>query len=134
MSELKRKIMVVDDEPTTCEIIRYFLSDQYEVIIKESGSDAMDWLEHGNEPDLIISDINMPGMNGRMFLKAIRSSLLFKEIPLVMLSGSEDSKVRIDCLNLGADDFIVKPFNPEELKSRVQRILGRIQRYSVNIN
>lgn len=124
----KKTILVIDDEPSTGVIIKHFLEEDFEVIVKEDGTDAMLWLEQGNEPDLIISDLSMPQMDGYDFVSSIRASLLFGDIPIIVLSGSEDSAVRIKCLELGADDFIVKPFNPRELKARVAGILRRFQK------
>jgi DNA-binding response OmpR family regulator len=124
----KKTILIVDDEPTTGLILQHFLEDNYSVVLKEDGAEAVSWLEKGNEPDLIISDLQMPGMDGKDFVKAIRASFLFREIPLIVLSGAEDSSVRISCIEMGADDFIVKPFNPAEVKARISGILRRVEK------
>ncbi|MEA3317513.1 MAG: response regulator, partial [Bacteroidota bacterium] len=80
----------------------------------------MNWLQKGNMPNLIVVDIEMPNMNGYEFLKLVKASGFFKEIPVIMLSGVDSSDERVKCLKLGAKDFIVKPFNPEELELKVE--------------
>lgn len=101
------------------------MSKTYEVITKSDGMEGIDWLEKGNMPDLIVADIQMPNMNGYDFIKNIRSSGYFKDIPLIMLSGIESSQEKVKCLKLGANDYMVKPFNPEELAVRIEILLAR---------
>ena len=87
----------------------------------------MIWLYQGNLPDIIIADINMPILNGQDFIAEIKSSGLFANIPLVMLSGVDKSETRISCLEAGADDFMIKPFNPRELEARLNSIMRRVK-------
>ena len=95
--------------------------------IAHNGQDALDKLEkESTYPDLIFMDINMPLMNGLEFIKHLRASKLFKDIPLVMLSGKDESSNKILCLRNGADDYMVKPFNPEELAIRLNKMIRRI--------
>ncbi|MEG1634125.1 MAG: response regulator, partial [Rikenellaceae bacterium] len=74
-------------------------------------------------PDLIISDILMPNMRGDVFLSLIKDNPAYKQIPVIILSGEDSSNERVRLLQNGADDYIVKPFNPLELKIRVNRLL-----------
>ena len=111
---MKKKILVVDDEKTTCLLLENVLSE-YTVIIKNSGIEALTWLEN-NLPDLIITDIQMPEISGFDILKEIRLRGFTKHTPVIMLSGNTESKERIKCYQLGAQDYLIKPFNPEELK------------------
>ena len=74
-------------------------------------------------PDLIISDIRMPEMRGDEFLAYLKLNELFKQIPVVMLSSEDSTSERIRLLEEGAEDYIVKPFNPMELKIRIKKIL-----------
>jgi DNA-binding response OmpR family regulator len=110
---MKKKILVVDDEQTTCLLLENFLSD-YQVVTKNSGAEALIWLE-SNLPNLIITDIQMPKMDGFEFLKEVRLKGFTKHTPVIMLSGNTESKERIKCYKLGAQDYLTKPFNPEEL-------------------
>lgn len=80
-------------------------------------------LNEGNIPDLIISDIRMPLMTGDEFLRYMKNNELFKSIPIVMLSSEESTTERIRLLEEGAEDYILKPFNPLELKVRIKKII-----------
>jgi DNA-binding response OmpR family regulator len=119
---MKKKILVVDDELTTCVLLEHFLSTQYDVISKDSALEALKWLEI-NLPDLIISDIQMTNMDGFEFLKEVRLKGYTKHTPIIMLSGRTDSKERIKSYQLGAQDYLTKPFNPEELEELVKKNL-----------
>jgi DNA-binding response OmpR family regulator len=119
---MKKKILVVDDEQTTCVLLENFLSTDYQVVTRNSGIEALAWLEN-NLPDLIISDIQMPKMNGFEFLKEVRLIGFTKHTPVIMLSGRTESKERIKCYQLGAQDYLTKPFNPEELKEVTRKNL-----------
>ena len=83
----------------------------------------MQWLFEGNRPNLIVLDIWMPGMSGDEFLSFIKQNGLYKDIPVLILSGEESSDFRIKMLEEGAADFILKPFNPQELKVRIRKVL-----------
>ncbi|WP_229244008.1 response regulator transcription factor [Emticicia sp. CRIBPO] len=126
-------LLIIDDEPSTRKILEHFLSTDYKITLKSDGMEAMAWLEEGNETSLILADLNMPNLNGREFTKVLRSSNLFGDIPVIILSGSDQSKDRIECLNLGADDFMIKPFNPEEVKAKIRAILRRMNSLKKNI-
>jgi Response regulator containing CheY-like receiver, AAA-type ATPase, and DNA-binding domains len=119
---MKKKILVVDDEQSICLILENFLSEQYEIVSQNDALQALEWLE-GNLPDLIICDIQMPGLDGYQFLEKVRQRGYTKHTPIIMLSGSEGSKERIKCYKLGAQDFLMKPFNPEELEEIIKKNL-----------
>ncbi|MEO1051202.1 MAG: response regulator [Bacteroidota bacterium] len=125
----KRKILVAEDDRGIRMILEHFLTKEFEVITKVDGVEALNWLQAGNIPDLIIADIMMPNLDGYDILQNIRTSGFFRNIPVIMLSGLEDSKERIKCLKMGADDYLVKPFNPEELKLRIENIFRRMTAY-----
>ena len=82
-------------------------------------------MHEGHIPDLIISDVYMPEMNGNQFIQHLKSSSMFSSIPIIVLSSMENSGDRIKLLENGADDFILKPFNPQELKIRVRNTLRK---------
>jgi DNA-binding response OmpR family regulator len=119
---MKKKILVVDDEVTICLILENFLSKNYEVVSFQDSIEALKWLE-GNIPDLIISDIQMTNMDGFEFLTKLRQRGFTKHTPFIMLSGKSESKERIKCYRLGAQDYLTKPFNPEELDELVKKNL-----------
>lgn len=119
---MKKKILVVDDEISICLLLENFLSQDYDVVSLNNGFDALEWLE-GNLPDLIISDIQMPKMDGYEFLTNVRKRGFTKHTPVLMLSARAESKERIKCYKLGAQDYLTKPFNPEELEELVKKNL-----------
>jgi len=123
---MKKKILVLEDAPSIQKILELVLNKEYEIITKNDGQEGLEWLQEGNHPDLIISDVNMPNMSGEEFLKQIKVSAFFQSIPVIMLSGIENSAERIKMLKLGADDYMIKPFNPEELKLKVEILLSRV--------
>jgi DNA-binding response OmpR family regulator len=86
-------------------------------------------LEAGNFPDLIISDLQMPEMNGFEFLEKVKNSGFFDEVPIMILSGGELSNDKIKCFQLGAEDYVVKPFNPSEVIARINRRLEVKERF-----
>lgn len=112
---MKKKILVVDDEKSICLLLENFLSQDYDVVSIDDGLEALIWLEE-NLPDLIISDIQMTKMDGYEFLSNVRKRGFTKHTPIIMLSGKSESKERIKCYRLGAQDYLTKPFNPEELE------------------
>lgn len=119
---MKQKILVIDDEYTIRLLLENLLSKKYEVITRADGQEALEWLED-NLPHLIICDIQMPKMDGFEFLEKLRKRGFTKHTPVIMLSASESSRDRVKCYRLGSQDFLVKPFNPEELGELVRKNL-----------
>ncbi|PKP42565.1 MAG: two-component system response regulator [Bacteroidetes bacterium HGW-Bacteroidetes-10] len=120
---MKKKVLIVDDKQTIAKIIQVYIADTFECIYFDDPIKAIAWLQESNMPDLIISDINMPNMNGVEFLDYIKKNDLFKSIPFVILSGEDSTSQKIELLEKGADDYISKPFNPMELKVRLKKII-----------
>ena len=118
-----KKILIVDDKPSISKLIVQFLSRNYDVVSREDGLQALAWLHEGNLPDVIVTDLNMPNMDGFEFIIRVKESGYFSEIPIIVLSSKESSSDRVKCLKLGAEDYIMKPFNPEELEIRIERAL-----------
>ena len=120
------KILIVEDDLYMQAILKEFLSATYEIVISQDGMEALAFMQSGNVPDLIISDLNTPKLNGLELITQVKVSDFFKSIPIIILSGEDSSEKRIKCLDSGADDFIVKPFNPAELEARIRVVLRRI--------
>ena len=127
------RILVVEDDQYMQAILKEFLSAKYEVEIQSNGMEALDFLQNGNIPDLIIADLNTPKLNGLALIEQMKVSDFFNTIPVIILSGEESSVKRIECLNSGADDFIVKPFNPAELDARIGVILRRMGKLMLSL-
>ena len=120
---MKKKLLVIDDERTIRVLLENFLKE-YVVTTKNDGLEGLSWLQEGNMPDLIVADIQMPNLDGYEFVKQIRASGYFKDIPLIVLSGIESTAEKVKCLKLGANDYLVKPFNPEELALRIELLIS----------
>lgn len=123
--DTKPQILVVDDKPEIAKVIKIQMSLEYDVIYFSRPIEALSWLHSEHIPQLIISDVYMPEMNGFEFLQSLKNSSMFTSIPVIVLSSLENSGERIKLLEIGADDFILKPFNPQELKIRVRNILRK---------
>lgn len=120
------KILIVEDDLYMQAILKEFLNATYEIEICENGMDALTFMQSGNIPDLIISDLNTPKLSGHDLIEQVKTSDFFRSIPIIILSGEDSSEKRIKCLDSGADDFVVKPFNPAELAARIRVVLRRV--------
>ena len=121
----KHIIMVVDDEPAIGRLVRAKLqADGMSVISAGNGEDALRLLED-ERPDLIVLDVMMPGIDGFETLRRIRSGAFASQIPVIMLTARAGDADRLKGLNAGADDYMSKPFNPDELAARVTAVLRR---------
>ena len=120
---MKKKIVLIDDKISIAKVVSIYLSSEYELIYFENPIKAIEWLQKVDMPDLIISDIRMPEMRGDEFLSYMKKNELFESIPIIMLSSEESTTERIRLLEEGAVDYILKPFNPMELKVRIKKII-----------
>lgn len=121
MNEL---ILVVDDEPKIVKLARDYLEKGgYQVVTAVNGKDAVATARH-EQPDLIVLDLNLPGMDGLDVCRQLRRE---SAVPIIMLTARIDETDRLIGLELGADDYIVKPFSPRELVARVRAVLRRVQ-------
>lgn len=123
MSEKLKQVLVIDDEPIMRKLLMQILKDKHEVILKENGREALEWMYSGHIPDLVVADLNMPEIDGFEYIEKVRESGFFSDVPLIVLSGEESSAERIKCLKLGANDYLIKPFNPEELGLRIDNLI-----------
>jgi DNA-binding response OmpR family regulator len=115
-------VLVVDDEPMVREVVaKYLQIDGFEVHEAADGDEAMLWLDD-HQPDLVVLDIMLPGSDGLSVLRHIRS---IGDVPVILLTARADEVDRIVGLELGADDYVVKPFSPRELTARVRTVLRR---------
>lgn len=133
MTEMKtdhHRILIVDDEERMVRFIRLNLEhDGFEVVEAYRGSQAIDRLRD-SLPDLVLLDVMMPDLDGFEVLKMIRE---FSSVPVIMLTAKSEEDDRVKGLELGADDYITKPFSPRELVSRVKAVLRRLESVSGNI-
>jgi len=116
------KILIVDDDRNICELLRLYLSHEgYDLVFASNGSEAMD--RFGEEsPDLIILDIMLPLITGWEVCKMIRTR---SNVPILMVTAKDTTDDKVGGLEMGADDYVVKPFDPKEVTARVKALLRR---------
>jgi DNA-binding response OmpR family regulator len=115
-------ILIIEDEPELVKVVRSYLEQaNYEVLTAYRGDSGLSMWEHKN-PDLVILDLNLPGMDGLDVAREIRRK---SETPIIILTARVEETDRLIGLELGADDYIVKPFSPRELVARVRAVLRR---------
>lgn len=120
----KPKILIVDDEPEIRDIIREVLEEHFEVIEAKDGKQAVD-LAQRSIPDIILMDVMMPEMDGIAATESIRSMVTTRHIPILMLTAANTKDYRIRAFGYGVDQFVGKPFDFEELVSRVLSVYKR---------
>ena len=108
-------------------ILEHYFGAEYQVVTKANGPEAIEWLESGNRPAAIVADYSMPVMNGASFIQRVRADKAYPSVPLIILSGKDSSSIKIECLKMGADDYQIKPFSPEELSLRLHNLLNRVR-------
>ena len=130
MESLSDKILIVDDDENISEILNMYLeSSGYTTKIASTGKRAQElFLEYN--PNLVLLDVMIPGIDGIDVLKWVRKQ---GEVPVIMLTAKSEEMDKIMGLNIGADDYVTKPFNPMELIARVNSQLRRYSKY-LNIN
>jgi DNA-binding NarL/FixJ family response regulator len=123
-----RRLLLIDDDPNLILLVKDYLEFRgYEVITAENGREALEVLEQ-DVPDMIICDVMMPEMDGYSLVSAIRSDPKTSWIPVLFLSAKGQSQDRVKGLNIGADVYMVKPFEPEELVAQVESSLKQASR------
>jgi two-component system alkaline phosphatase synthesis response regulator PhoP len=121
----RKRILVVDDEIYIVHILEFTLTmEGYEVLTAADGEEALRRLEQ-DRPDLVVLDIMMPKVDGYEVLRRIRADEEFRQLPVILLSAKGRPLDRETGLDIGADDYIVKPFSPRRLLEKIQDLLER---------
>lgn len=128
---MKNIILVVDDDKTNLTLAQKILLSQYRIAATNSGKAALKYLEH-NHPDLILLDINMPEMDGFEVMEQIRGDKRTADIPIIFLTADDKADTEIRCFQMGAMDFVRKPFIPDVLMSRVSKTI-ELEQYRNNL-
>jgi OmpR family response regulator RpaB len=124
-TQRKERILVVDDEASIRRILETRLSMiGYDVVTASDGEEALD-VFHSQDPDLVVLDVMMPKLDGYGVCQELRKE---SDIPIIMLTALGDVADRITGLELGADDYVVKPFSPKELEARIRSVLRRVEK------
>lgn len=128
---MKKVILIVDDDLSILKLLNFILSKDYDIVVKTNGFDALEWLENGNLPELIISDLAMPTFDGQAFVKNVKISGFYGDIPVVLLSAAHDLDDQVSAMPFQVEAYLHKPFNPTMLKTEISKIL---QVYDVHNN
>ena len=118
-----KRVLVVDDDVKTVELVKLYLNrDGYRVLTAYDGTEALRLAREGH-PDLIVLDLMLPGIDGLEICRTLRSE---SDVPIIMLTARTTEGDRLTGLDLGADDYVPKPFSPKELAARVRAVLRRL--------
>jgi DNA-binding response OmpR family regulator len=122
------KILVVDDDPDIRDVLKLTLSEEnYEVLEAGDGEKALKMIET-KLPNLVLLDYNIPKMDGGEVCRRVKKDILMRHLPIIMVTGKGDINDKVVGIDAGADDYIVKPFEPKELLARIRMILRRTER------
>lgn len=120
---MSKSVLIVDDDVKTVELVKLYLNrDGYKVLTAYDGIEALRLAREGH-PDLIILDLMLPGMDGLQVCRTLRTE---SDVPIIMLTARTTEEDRLTGLDLGADDYVTKPFSPRELAARVRAVLRRL--------
>ena len=111
---MNKKILIIDDDSGIRYVLERFLGHFFDVTAKPDGEKALTWMLR-NKPDLIITDLDMPNVNGIQFIRNIKTSLLLKDLKVIVISGHDNPGLKSLCKDLGIIEYYVKPFNPAVL-------------------
>jgi len=120
----KERIITIDDDPDILDVLNLTLSEFYEVEQASNGAEGIE-LVNKHIPNLIICDYMMPVMNGKEFCKHLKKDVLLQHIPVIMLTGKGEVHDMVGGIEAGADDYIIKPFDPDALLARIRMIMRR---------
>ncbi len=127
MPDLMKTILVVDDEPKIVKLVRDYLERAgFAVRVAGNGKDALSQAR-SEKPDLVILDLGLPQMDGLDVTRALRK---ISNVPIIMLTGRSEESDKLIGLELGADDYVTKPFSPKELVARVRVLFRRMENYA----
>jgi len=122
---MKKRVLVIDDDYPIRLLIQKVLEKDYEVYAFNNAASAMEHMEEKGNPDIIITDIKLPVIDGRLLLKNLKNSPIFGDIPVVIISSWNDYNTQMECEEAGASAYIAKPFNPDALISTLDEVLGK---------
>lgn len=124
----KSRVLLVDDDPDILDVLEITLSEEnYEILKAMDGEEALRIIK-SIPLDLVLLDYNMPKMNGREVCAKVKEDTLLQHLPIIMVTGKGELDDKVGGINAGADDYIVKPFEPKELLARIRMILRRTER------
>jgi DNA-binding response OmpR family regulator len=123
-TETRKRILVVEDQDDVAKMIARFLSDEFDVSIANNGLDGLALASQDPRPDLVITDVMMPKLDGVSMVKRLREKEPSRKIPVIFLTAKSDPMDIIAGIQVGARHYITKPFQIDELKKKVRKALG----------
>ncbi|MGP8320973.1 MAG: response regulator [Methanosarcinaceae archaeon] len=125
LSDTRQKVLIVDDELDALTALKRALeADNYNVVEAADGLSAIEMVKN-EKPDIVLLDLMMPEIDGIEVCRRLKSDPPYKHIPIIMLTAKGDTNDKIEGIEIGADDYITKPFNLNELKARIKMVLRR---------
>jgi DNA-binding response OmpR family regulator len=120
------KVLMVEDNESISDILSFILTrEKFAVELASDGREAQRRIEGGDPPDIVLLDVMLPYISGLQLVAIIRETPAWRGVPIIMLTGKSHENDIVGALNAGADDYIVKPFQPSELMARVRRLVQR---------
>ncbi len=123
-SPLATALLVDDDEDIAFLLRQLFLRDGFIVHTATNGRDAKEFIENSNPTDIVLTDLMLPYVSGFELITLIREDRHWKNVPIIVLSGKVTEGDAVRALNIGANDYVTKPYNPQELSARIRRHLN----------
>ena len=123
---LKGKVLIVDDEELNLQLIEAYLNEEYEIITAQSGTEALNKIIK-DRPDIVLLDIMMPQISGYDVCKSLKENDATRFIPVVMCTSLSGSEAKVKAIEIGADDFLTKPINRQELFARIRSLIKKKQ-------
>lgn len=120
---MKNKILIIDDDVIYCKILEMILCGQYILFMTKSSSEALAFFETKDVPDLVIADINLPGLAGLELILLIKQKLNNNKTPIIVISGMDDDNLKNELLQKGVSDFLTKPIDRHSLKEKIAELI-----------
>ena len=121
----KNRILVVDDDPATAQLVRdWFRGQAYEILDAPNGEVALE-MAAAQRPDLILLDLAMPGLDGITVARRLKAGAATRTIPIILLTACRDVNAKVEAFSAGADDYVTKPFEFEEVDARIRSMLRK---------
>jgi response regulator RpfG family c-di-GMP phosphodiesterase len=131
---MKKKILAIDDSKAIRFLLQTVLGKDFQVVTAPDGCTAMYWLSKRNIPDLIISDPQLPDMKDWELIEELSSSILYRKIPLMVISSLDKQETKQKCEDYNIADYFIKPFNPVLLMESVNRMTGQQKTWGRHAN
>lgn len=124
----KPVILVVDDSKPILCLLKVILGRKFDVYAANDGFGAMNWLMDGNRPDIVISDLQMPNIDGIELIAYLSNSSYYEGVPILVLSGVGKEEISAKCAKMNITDYVTKPFDPTELMDKIYKALNKNER------